>query len=247
VRDGAGDLQIWPKDFEKTWLSFNRAGRAKAKGTFKEWIDVPYHEFIVKKVMEKVKEEVRKATWVGVYNAAGTGFADLCNGILKLVTDEVAAGNIVTETTGVITENNAFIAVRDVVGGLGDAYADKPGKCIVSRQIFDWYVRTPESVAGRTIMLNQMSAAANAAGQGKIFVPGTNVELIKEPSLGSSQRIIAYTDGVVYAGTDTQAEINEIEFQKFERSIKMLLDFKWGVNFSLCNATHKPIVANEQV
>lgn len=242
VRSAKADLMIYPQEFEKNWLAHNRAG----KGMMKDWEDVPFYQYIIEQILKTIKKEVRLATWRGVYNAGGTTWADICDGVLKVIADAVTAGSLVEVTTGAVTAANVLDSVEKVVRGLGDAYAEEPGYCVVSRTLFDWYVSIKESDAGRSMMINELSGNTNGAGQGKVYVRGTNIELVKEPALATSQRIIAYTEKNLYAGTDTFSEMNDIKMQEFERGIKMLVDFKWGVNYALINTTHKPVAVNDQ-
>lgn len=236
------DLMIYPQQFEKSWLALSR----KKKGTMKEAEDIPFYQFIIEQVMKQIRHELRLATWRGVRNANGTGWADICDGVLKKLTDAATAAEIVEVTTGAVTPANVLDAVEKVARGLGDAYADQPGYVVVSRTLFDWYVSIKESDAGRSIMLNELSGATNAAGQSSVYVRGTNLRLVKEPAFGASQRIVAYTESNLHAGTDTLSEINNMDFQKFDRGIKMLVDFKWGTQFALMNAIHKPVSINDQ-
>lgn len=242
VRPAKADLMIYPQEFEKTWLAHNRVGRR----TFKDWTDVPFYEFITNQVLKTIKKEVRNATFRGVYNAGGTSWIDTTDGLLTIVSNAATAGQITEVVTGAVTSSNVLDSVEKVVRGLGDAYADEPGVCLVSRTIFDWYISIKEADAGRSLMINELSGGSNGAGQGEVYVRGTNIKLVKEPALGSSQRIIVHTMGNLYAGTDTMSEINQIEFQRFNRGIKMLVDFKWGLNYSLVNTVHKPVSVNDQ-
>jgi hypothetical protein len=242
VQPAKGDLMIYPQEFEKTWLSHNRRG----KGTYKDWVDVPFYQYIIEQVMKTVRKEVRLATWRGVYNAGGTTWVATCDGVLKKLTDAVTATQVVEVVTGVVTAANVLNAVEEVARGLGDAYASEPGVVVVSRTLFNWYISIKESDAGRSLSINELSGGTNGAGQAQIYVRGTNLRLVMEPALGASQRIIAMTENNLHAGTDTLSEINQIDFQKFNRGIKMLLDFKWGVEFALINQAHKPIAINDQ-
>lgn len=242
VRPAKADLMIYPAEFEKSWLSLNRKG----KGTNKNWEDVPFYQYITDQILKTVRKEIRLATWRGVYNAGGSTWSDTCDGVLKKVTDAVTAGQLTEVVTGAVTAANVLNAVEAVARGLGDAYAEEPGVVVVSRTLFNWYISIKESDAGRSLSINELSGGTNGAGQAQVYVRGTNLRLVMEPALGTSQRIIAYTENNLHAGTDTLSEINQIDFQKFNRGIKMLIDFKWGVEFALVNTVHKPVAVNDQ-
>lgn len=242
VQPAKADLMIYPQQFEKSWLAYNRRG----KGTMKDFEQVPFYQYIIDQVMKTIRKEIRLATWRGVYNAAGTTWADTCDGVLKKLSDAVTAGKLVEVVTGTVTAANVLDAVEKVARGLGDAYAEEPGVVVVSRTLFNWYISIKESDAGRSLSINELSGGTNGAGQAQVYVRGTNLRLVMEPALGTSQRIIAYTESNLYAGTDTLSEINQVDFQKFNRGIKMLVDFKWGVEFALINTEHKPVAVNDQ-
>ncbi len=236
VRPFKVDLQIFPQEFEKTWLAHARANKGTLNGE-----NMPFYEYIMQQIIKKVQRELRFATWSGVYNAAGTTFADICDGYLKKIADDVTAGNIVGVVTGAITANNIVASVEATVRGLGNDYKDLPGKCILNPTHFEWYISASETNIGRHVGFNELSGGTNQPGQNRVFVRGTNIEILKEPGVGSNVQIVAYTDDNLVAGTDTMAEINEIRVQEFERSIKLMIDGKWGVDYKLANSTYKPI------
>lgn len=241
VRPFKVDLKIYPQQFEATWLTHLR----KSKGTYTA-DNYPFHQFLMEKIVEKIKAELRKAIWKGVYNGAGTGWIDICDGFLKKIADDVTAAKIVEVTTGVVTSANAVASIEATVKGLGDEYQDRPGKCIVSPTIFDWYIKTDGTTIGRSITFNELSGGTNQGGQAKVIIRGTNVELVKETALGTSQRIIAVTDENLFMGTDTVNDYNNIRVQEFERSIKLMVDGKIGTEYALANSDYRPISVNDQ-
>lgn len=241
VRPFQGDLLIYPQQFEASWLTHIR----KSKGTYTA-DNFPFYEFLVNKIVEKIQRELRFAIFQGVYNGAGTTWAAICDGLLKKITDDVAAGNIIEVTTGVVTASNVLAAVELTVRGMGADYKDQPGKCIVSTTLYEWYISTTEDNVGRSLRFNELSGDTNKPGQAKIFVRGTNIELVQEPAMGNSQRIIATTADNLFMGTDTVSEFNSIRAQEFERSIKLMIDGKIGTDYALANATYKPISVNDQ-
>lgn len=234
-----GDLLIQPWKFERSWISHNRRGRA----SFKEWQDIPFYEWIMQEIIKKAKEQIRRATWQGVRNANGTSFLDICDGVLKVRKDAVQAGVIPTVDTGAVTQSNVVASIEMVAKALGDGYAEADGFLPVNRTIYDWYVTADETQFGRSIQLNEL-VGANARNQPQVHVRGTNIKLVKEPALGNSQVLTVYTEGNLWAGTDTMNDLNNMMFQVFERSIKILIDFKWGINFGMLHATAKPVVTN---
>ena len=194
-------------------------------------------------IIKQGKADIRATTWNGVKNVNGTTNLDICNGVLKLITDGVAAGKITEVTTGTITASNVVEMVEKVAKSIGDGYAETPAFMPVNRTIFDWYVSAPETQFGRTMSVNEM---VGAGYQQSVYIRGTNVKLVKEPSLGSSQRMAVYPENFLYAGTNTLGDLNNMDFQKYEWTVKILMDFKWGVQFTMLDSTTMPVVVNDQ-
>jgi len=235
ARDFKADIMIYPLRLQKIWAAKMR----NKKGAFKNLEDIPFHQFLVDEIVKKIKSELHKATYKAVYDANGDNWADICNGFLKLITDDIADSNIATVTTGAITSANVVSAVEAVAFGLGDAYKANPGFVQMSSTLYQWYITATEANVGRSMHFTELS-------QGKLFVRGTQIELINNPDLGASQRIFAYGADNLFVGTDTLADINNFDVQRYDRSLKILVDGKWGVNYALANTTNKPISANEQ-
>lgn len=235
-----GDLLIEPWKFERTWLSHNRRGKA----SYKDWVDVPYHEWIAMEIVKKSKEQIRKATFQGVRNAAGTSFLDICDGLLQVRKQGITDTVIPTVATGAITSSNVVASIEAVAKAIGDGYAEVEGFMPVSRTIFDWYVTADQTQFGRTIQLNEL-VGGNGQQSKSVYIRGTSIRLVKEPAMGSSQVLTVYTEGNLWAGTDTLNNLNNMDFEKFERSIKVMIDFKWGLNFGMLHATAKPVVTND--
>lgn len=235
-----GDLLIQPWKYERSWIAHNRKGRA----SFKDWTDIPFYEFLMQQIIKSAKQQIRIASFRAVRNAGGTSFLDICDGVLEIRKQAITAGKLATIATGITTASNVVANVEKVAKGLGDAYSEIEGFMPVSRDIFDWYVTADETQFGRTMNLNELVGAQG--NQRHVYVRGTNVKLVKEPAMGTSQALMVYGEQNLHAGTDTLNDINNMMFQIFERSIKILIDFKWGLQFGLMNATAKPVVTNDQ-
>lgn len=234
-----GDLLIEPWKLERSWLSHNRRGKA----TYKDWTDIPFYEYLMAEILKSAKRQIRYATFQGVRNAAGTGFMDICDGVLQLRKQAITDGVLPTVTTGEVTEGNVVASVEKVAKALGDGFADAEAFMPVSRTVYDWYVGASEAQFGRSVQLNEL--VGERGGQRYIYVRGTNVRLVKEPAMGSSKALVAYTEANLHAGTDTLNDLNNMMFQVFNRSIKVMIDFKWGLNYALLHATSRPAVTND--
>jgi hypothetical protein len=230
VRGVKVDLQLIPSVLEKTWL-----GKMKKAN---DPLDMPFEAFIMNYINSKIKENLRlKAIYKGVYNAAGVTPADTMDGYLKLIADAITATTIAPIVTGAITSANVVDKLELVYDGLGDAYKGVPTIMKVNSQIFDWYNRKYRLDFGG----NQ-----DYKGMQRLRRPldGTLCELVREPGLGTSQRTICSVKENFVYGVDS-ANGYTLDVQKFDRTLKILIDFKAGVNFKEIHA--RALAVNDQV
>lgn len=223
------DLLLIPQVLEKTWLG-------KLKST-KDPVDMPFEAFIMSYINSKIKENLRlQAIYRGVYNAAGTTPITTMDGFLKLIADEITATNIAPIVTGAITSANVVDKLEATYDGLGEAYKGVPTVMKVNPQIFDWYNRKYRADFGSNQDYKGMKTMRRP-------LDGTLCELVREPGLGTSQRVIASPAENFTYGVDT-ANGYTMDVQKFDRSLKILIDLKAGVNFKEIHA--RALAVNDQ-
>lgn len=214
VRGIKFDLQLVPQVLEKTWL-----GKLKSS---KDPMDLPFEAFIMSYIAQKAKENLHlKAIFKGVYNAAGSTPESTMSGFLKLITDlTTGVGAPVTPVvTGIISAGNVIDSLEKVYDGLGEAYKSAPSQMFIAPQIYDWYNRAYRSAFG---------ANSNYISFDRASLDGTNCTLVREPGLAGSQRIICSPKENFVLGVNTISGYN-IDIQKENRTIKVLGDFKAGV------------------
>lgn len=230
VRGIKVDLLLIPQVLEKSWL-----GKMKKSN---DPMDMPFEKFIMNYINSKITSELRlKSVYKGIYNGAGTTPADTMTGFLKLIADEITATNITPVVTGAITSTNVVDKLEATYDALGEAYKGKPTIMKVNPQIFDWYNRKYRVDFGT----NQ-----DYKGMAKLRRPldGTMCEIVREPGLGTSQRVIASpVENFVY-GVDSASGYT-LDVQKFDRSLKILIDLKAGVQFAQIHA--RALAVNDQV
>jgi hypothetical protein len=232
VRDCKVDLLLEPWKLEKTWL-----GKMKKAN---DPLDMPFEAFIFDYINSKIKEDMRlKAIYKGVYNAAGTGPADTMHGYLKIVADEITATNIAPVVTGAITSSNVVDKIELTHDALGEAYKNGASIMKCSPTIFAWYVRKYRLDFG-----GNTDYAGMPKNRRRVLIDGTNCELVAEPGFGTSQRLVSSrADNFVY-GVDSTSGYN-VDVQKFDRQLKVLIDFKAGVQFKQIHA--RGLAVNDQV
>ena len=231
VRGIKVDLLLIPQVLEKSWL-----GKMKKSS---DPMDMPFEKFIMNYINSKITEELRlRSIYKGVYDAEGTTPDDTMNGFLKLIADEITATNIAPITTGVISSSNVVTKLELVYDGLGEAYKSKPTIMKVSPTIFDWYNRKYRTDFGQNQDYKGMTTSKRR------LLDGTMCELVREPGLTGSQRVIcSQVENFVY-GVDSGSGYN-LDVQKFDRSLKILIDLKAGVQFAQVQAN--ALAVNEQV
>ena len=229
VRGIKVDLLLIPQVLEKSWL-----GKMKKSS---DPMEMPFEKFIMNYINSKITEELRlKSLYKGVYNAAGVTPTDNFNGFLKLIADEILAVKIAPVVTGAITAVNVVDKLELVYDALGEAYKGKPTIMKVNTQIFDWYNRKYRVDFGSNQDYKGMQRMRRA-------LDGTMCELVREPGLGTSQRVIASpVENFVY-GVDSASGYN-MDVQKFDRSLKILIDLKAGVQFAQIHA--RALAVNDQ-
>jgi hypothetical protein len=229
VRGIKVDLQLIPQVLEKTWLG-------KMKKANDPW-DLPFEAFIMQYVNSKIKENLRlKAIYAGDYNAAGTTPATTMDGFLTLIADEITATNITPIVTGAITSTNVVDKLELTYDGLGEAYKGVPTIMKVNPQIFDWYNRKYRVDFGANQDYKGMD-------RNRRTLDGTLCELVREPGLGTSQRVITSVKENFVYGVDS-ANGYSMDVQKFDRTLKILIDFKAGVQFKEIHA--RALAVNDQ-
>lgn len=218
VRAWKVDLQLVPADLVKSWL-----GAYKKKGS--NAFDIPFEQYIMNHIIAKIHENIRmKALFAGTYNSAGTTPGAIMDGLKKLIADEITATTITPVTTGAVTSSNIITSLEAVYDAIGEAYKNTETQALVSPTLFDWYTRKYRTDFGGNMDYNGMAI-------GSLRLDGTSCIVKREPGLTGSQRIIVTPKSNIVYGVDSLADTNNMEVQKFDRTIKILIDGKSGVQF----------------
>jgi hypothetical protein len=231
VRPWKVDLQIVPQTLEKSWL-----GQYKKKGS--DVYDMPFEEYIMGEIVKMTQDNLRlKALFKGVYNGSGTAPVDIMDGLLKLIADEITATTITPTTTGVISSSNVITKVEAVYDALGEAYKATETQMLCSPTIFDWYVRLYRATYGGT-------TTYTGVAKDTVLIDGTLCSLKREPGMAGSQRLICTSKSNIVYGVDTIGEESNINSQVFDRTIKLMIDAKAGIQFKSIAA--EALAVNEQ-
>ena len=220
VRRWKVDLLLVPGQLEKSWL-----GKYKKKGS--DAYDLPFEQYIMNYIRKRAQNNIRlRAHYKGVYNASGTAPIDIMDGLLTLIETEVAAGQITPITTGALTSSNIIDSVELVFDGLGDEYKEVETIMLCSPTNFMKYTRKYRSLYGAN---NDYDGMTN---QGSVPIDGTMCKLKREPGLtGMDALVCTLVENLKY-GVDSLGEESDIKSQVFERTIKLMIDAKSGVQIS---------------
>lgn len=223
VRDIKYDLMIVPTDLHKKWLAYNRMNR-RTEGSHDPF-EIPFEEYILNYIMGSAREQLYlKGIFNGTYNAAGTTPAATMTGFATLVTDLITATTITPVSIANPTSTNIIDVVEAVYDGLDEAYKNVPTQMFANPTLFNYYVRKYRLDYGANQDYEGMK-------NGRVMIDGTSCELVREAGLGASNRLICGPkDNFIY-GCDT-ASTATMDIQKFDRGLKILGDFKAGVQFA---------------
>jgi hypothetical protein len=248
VKPVKADLKFYPQDFERKWITYNRTKKA----TMKEWQDIPFHEFFMKQIVAKMKEELVLATWIADTASGTANYTKIIDGICKQLKTDVAAGDVSQIGDGTAIDNmNVVSQLEEIADGITDANAGQMNHMYVSPSIARAYVRADASAIGRGgVDFNGIPSTMNGQGFPEFTLRGSNCKIHPVPALGiahtglAQEAVIVSVGENIVVGTDSMSEINDMDFQKFDRYIKVFVDFKWGVNYRLANAARRPIFVN---
>jgi len=225
VRGCKVDIQLVPQLMEKTWL-----GKMKKPN---DVFEMPFEDYILQQINAKTKENIRlNALYKGVYNASGTTPSATMNGFEKLIDIELAANNpnLVPVVTGAITSTNIADKLQLVYDSLGEAYKGVPTVCDLPPQYFDWYVRKFQPVINPTLVVTNGAASMEYPVVTEVPLIGTNAILRREPGKSLNKPFVFTLKDNTFLGVDSSTYA--IEIQKFNRSLKIMIDFKMGVNYA---------------
>jgi hypothetical protein len=222
VRDIKADLLLVPTDLHKQWLGFAATNR-RADGSRDPW-DMPFEAFIMDYISKNVRNQLYlQAIFKGDYNAVGTTPGSTMDGFATLVTDLIAAGDIAPVDTANISDSNVISVVEAVYDGLDEAYKAVPTQMFAEPAIFNWYLRKYRTDFGANNDYEGMRI-------GRVNIDGSLCDLVREPALAGTGRVICAPQQNFAYGCDTVSSAT-MDIQKFDRGLKVLIDFKAGVQF----------------
>lgn len=213
------DASIVPLDLYNSWL-----GQVEGAPPSDPY-DVPLEQFMFEAILDRIVDDLEVAIWTGTYNANGTAAADTMDGILTLVTaaiaaTEIPAGNVADNDA--ITASNAFDNLKEIRDLISPEYRMKEMLCLVSQQVKDFYLADYQATVG---------AIPYNTSYDQVYLEGTRAKIVAVPGMGTSQRVIITPKENLVYGYDVEGPGSNIITQEFNRTIKVMGDFRAGVNF----------------
>lgn len=217
----SADVEIVPLDLYNSWLG-QLAGAPPASP-----FDVPFEQFIMDAIAKQAQDDLEGAIWNGLYDNTGTSAADTMDGILQLVKGAVTSGEIPAANVSAytaISSSNALDQVKLVRSKIAPQYRNKPMYCFLSVANFDNYMDDYQATVGSVVYNKDYN---------QIFIEGTQTQLVAIPGMvgPDSDRILITPKENLVFGYDIEGAASNIITQEYNRTIKVMMDFRAGVNF----------------
>lgn len=239
------DLQIDYQELWKTYLyNYDKSGKVPGQNN----MIVEFHQYFLAYVGMRVKENLRRALFKGTYNGAGTAVLDIVDGVSKIVADETTAGNLVpvANTNGVGNMANNIAAVH---ASLGIGFQDQDVVVLLGSTYYRDYIKEVGTGSTKTIVIDGTAGKQQVIADAIQTVDGFPRAIIKhEPYLPANGILITPKNNMI-VGFDPQAPDQNIDIQKDNRLINVLIDGSIGFNFhqtKFQNANEKPIAINDK-
>jgi hypothetical protein len=217
----SADISIVPLDLYNSWLG--QLAGAPPSSPF----DIPFEQFIMDAISKQAQDDLEGAVWNGLYDNAGTTAEDTMDGVLQLVKGAVTSGEIpggnVTAFTA-ITSANALDEVRKVRSKIAPQYRNKAMYCFLSVANFDHYMDDYQNSVGSVVYNRDYT---------QVLIEGTQTQLVAIPGMtgADSNRILITPKENMVFGYDIEGAASNIITQEYNRTIKVMMDFRAGVNF----------------
>lgn len=214
---GKMDLELVPLALYPQYLARNRAaGRA-------DQYQMTFEEYLIEDLTNQIRSKLEALTiWQGDRNFATKTALGIATGFLTLVADEIAATNITPYATGAITASNAYDKITAMQDQVPAELQGQPLKCFVNPTIYKWYCRDYQATFGPLPYNTQFD---------KVFLDGSQIELVPRPGMGSSQRIIITPQDNIFLGFELESDVERIRVEASKRVLNVMADFAIGCQF----------------
>lgn len=215
-------------------------GNAKIQAWYKSYLGqvdgghidpnkIPLEAYVFGEIIKRAQKNRIQAMFKGVYNASGTTPLSVCDGVLPIITTDVASGAIPAGnvTTGAaVTNSNAVDEVdklMDLIVANDDLSSEDMVLCMSSQNLRK-YNKDYQATFG--------ALPYNTSFE-KQTVDGTNVTLMGIPHMNGSDRMFATPKGFLFWGYDLPGGDETIRVENALRNISLMMDLQVGVNYGV--------------
>ena len=215
----------------KTFIGF-MADETKKR---KDW---PFVRFVVEQhILPKIREEIDHNSYNAVYVAPTPGTAgasiETVDGLGTIITNEIAAGNIVPIATGVISGSNILDRVESFIDSLPKKYSNMKAPLLMSSSNARKYYRDYRQNFGGHNSYN---------GKDNLKVDATNVKIIGIDTMEGSNRFIHTPKYNLEVGFDKVYVPEMMEIETAKRQVNIYGNLKRGYGIK----HFEPMFVNDQ-
>lgn len=235
VRKYEGDLQFIDDELETTFMMYKTEMKRLARANAEDKV-IGYVQYLfINAILAKGHETLHKATYQSVFaDTTPYSWTKICNGVEKLITDEIAAGSITAIAMTSPTVTNIESLVESVYYDLGEAEREAPDVVIeLSPAMHKLWITRNSSALGR-------QSNFDSAKQNTIYGK-PNAAVVLAPYL-TANKVFCTRKANKYIGVRDEA-IKPWEAQRFDRLTKLMFNGKIGVQLARVN----PIEDNQNV
>lgn len=190
----------------------------------KDWPIVRY--VVENHIMPGMREELNQISATGNYAAPTIGtpgaYLTSTDGFLTIIADEITATNLTPIVTGAVTVSNALDKFETFNDSMPVKYRDMAGIIFCSATMARYYQRDYRANFGA---FNAQDAKDN------LKLDATKKVIVGLESFEGSQRMLFTPQNNMLCMFDKIDVPNSFKFQEFDRTVKMLGDFKRGYGF----------------
>lgn len=210
------NMSFCDKDLLKTWMSYEvKAGLSDES--------LPFEEYFVNNIIDKVKAGVEKAIWQGD-TASGDATLKHTDGLIKILN---AASGVIKPT--IATGTSAYDAIKAVYMAIPENVLDK-AVILVGADTFRTYMQ-------EMVEKNFYHYSADGYPTEEFIVPGTNTRVIAVNGLNSTGVIVAAALDNLFYGCDlmNDAETLDVWYSKDFQEHRLAMSFNFGVQVAYPN------------
>lgn len=216
------DLQIYPQEYETTYL-----GLARQKGFNHN--ENPFEAHMLAGVLMQLGEEQETAVWQGIKAAVPAdddNLSEMFDGFLKIIADGLTATSITAVNTGSLTLADMVEQTESVYNGLPPAMRLK--EVLIYMSVDNWalYAQSYRENYSKHYMRKEIN------GLELIKLDAGNAWIVPVAGMGTSDRIIATVKPNMCHGYDSASD-TMLNFEDDKRAIDMWADFKQGCQIGI--------------